>query len=96
MDQLPITPVFARVIILREKKEKMGSIIVPDSSVERHTPAKGKLLACGEATEDSIVNAIGKTVYFAQFSGAWLKVGEGEDVKEYYICQDEDIIAIEG
>lgn len=88
MTELNYEPLFARVLLEREKKDKIGSIYVPETSQTKYTPEIGKVLKVGPTADDSVKSLVGKTVYFAKFAGAWIKI----DDSEYYICQDEDIL----
>ena len=82
-------PLFARVLLEREKKEvTTGGIIIPEQAQTKHAPEYGRVVAMGPTVDESIKSLMGKTVYFAKFAGAWIKV-EGKD---YFICQDEDIL----
>lgn len=83
-------PLFARVVIERPKKEKEGSIIIPDGVQKKYAPTKGVLIDAGEGCCESVKDIIGKTVYFAKYAGDWLEVGG----KEIFICQDEDILGV--
>ena len=79
-----IKPKFSRVLIKREVKEKVGSIIIPDNQAKRHAKCEGVIIAMGETagfTEsynengESIViqtMKVGDKVIFGRHSGAWL------------------------
>ena len=86
------TPVFGRVLLNRPKEQKIGSIIIPEQAQSKLSPQKGKVVAVGENCESYIRDMIGETAIFAQYAGAWLKVGD----QEYFICQEEDILGFEG
>ena len=88
-----IKPLFARVLLRREKEEKIGSIILPDDAQKRYASLRCKVLAVGPAADPSI--AVGTTVLIGQHAGAWinLKGTPGlPDGEERYIVQDEDIL----
>jgi chaperonin GroES len=88
MTNIPFTPLFARVVLRREKVNKIGSILLPDSTADKHTPEEGILIAAGHTCEPEVSNLIGKKVIFAKYSGSWIKVGDDE----YFICQEEDLL----
>lgn len=80
-------PLFARVLLEREKIKTTG-IIIPESVEKRNMPEKGIVLKVGPTADDSVKALVGKSVYFAKFAGAWLKVGD----RDIYVCQDEDLL----
>lgn len=103
-----IKPKFSRVLIKREIKEKIGSILLPDA--KRHARCEGVIVALGETAgftesynenHESIViqtMKIGDKVIFGRHAGVWLDAsftdkGEADD-GTLFICQDQDIIAI--
>jgi len=88
--QVPFQPLFARVLLEREDKEKIGNIIIPDTAKSRYCPAEGKIVAVGDTVAENIQQLVGKVVMFAKFAGDWLEI----DGKKYFICQDEDILGV--
>lgn len=89
-------PLFSRVLIQRELKEKTaGGIIIPDA--KRHAKLEGKVIAVGPEV-DAVKE--GDVVMFGRHAGAWLDAsytGANEnDDGTLFICQDEDILAIVG
>lgn len=103
-----IKPKFNRVLVKREIKEKIGSILLPDA--KRHARCEGVIVALGETAgyTDSYDNGmnpiiiqtmkIGDKVIFGRHAGVWLDAsftdkGENDD-GTLFICQDQDIIAI--
>ena len=92
MAQIPFQPLFARVLLEREDKEKIGSIIIPESAKSRYSPAEGRIVAVGHTVDESIKELIGKVVMFAKFAGDWLEI----DGRKYFICQDEDVLGVKG
>lgn len=86
--RLPITPIFARVLLKRPIEEKTtGGILL--TNARAHAQAKGIVVAVGETCAETVKNLMGKTVYFGKFAGDWLT----HKNEEYYICLDEDILA---
>lgn len=98
-------PKFGRVLIKREVREKVGSIILPDA--KKHARCVGVIQALGETAgwveipEEGYKQTMkaGDTVVFGRHSGAWLDATYGNDGKEHddgtmFICQDADILAI--
>lgn len=90
MSNIPFTPLFARVLLKRERTEKIGSIIIPDTAKGKLDPEEGILVAVGHTAEPEIQELIGKKVMFAKYSGAWLKI----DGEEYFMCQEEDLLGV--
>lgn len=90
MDKIPFTPLFARVLLKRDKVEKIGSIIIPDSATNKYNPEEGIIVAIGHTVDEILNDMIGKKVMFAKYSGAWLKIKDAE----YFMCQDEDILGV--
>lgn len=85
-NKLPLRPLFARVLLKRDSSEvTKGGILLPTAKQE----VRGQIVAVGETCADIIKGMVGKTVYFGKFSGDWLKHNDDE----YFICQDEDILA---
>jgi co-chaperonin GroES (HSP10) len=101
-------PKFGRVLIKREVKEKIGSIIIADA--KRHASCRGKIIALGETAgwteaytesgEQAPVQTlkIGDEVIFGRHSGAWLDStysnGHDNDDGSLFICQDADILCV--
>ena len=86
-------PLFARVLIERELKEKVGSIIIPDAQRKKVAKCLGTVLAVGPAADKSI--QVGARVIFGKFAGIWLDEGRVDaDNERLFLCQDEDILAI--
>lgn len=90
MSKIPFTPLFARVLLKRDKVEKVGSIILPDSAANKYNPEEGIIVAVGHTADEVLTDLVGKKVMFAKYSGAWLKI-QGE---EYFMCQDEDLLGV--
>lgn len=81
-------PKFGRVLIKREIKEKIGSIILPDSAAKRLASCEGIIIALGETagfTDSYYKDAdgillhhivqtlkVGQRILFGRHSGAWL------------------------
>lgn len=90
--KLKYEPIFARVLIKRDVKEKTaGGIIMPNA--KRHASSEGVVLALGETA--STVLKVGYKVLFGKHSGTWIDPSnkEGEE-GTLFLCQDEDILAI--
>ncbi len=82
------TPLFARVLLKREKKDKVGSIIIPETIANKWAPDEGVVVAVGHTVDKEIRDLIGKKVMFAKYSGSWIKIKD----EEYFICQEEDLL----
>jgi co-chaperonin GroES (HSP10) len=101
-------PKFGRVLIKREIKKQIGSIILPDQQQKRHAACVGQIVGLGEtagwaedpATRQYIQTLkVGDTVAFGRHSGAWLDAtygdkGQDNDDGSLFICQDADILAV--
>lgn len=90
---MKLKPLFARVLLKREKFEKAGSILIPMDQQKRYASTRCEVLAKGPEAHEQI--KIGSTVLIGQHAGAWINAegkpaSEGED--EFYIAQDEDIL----
>lgn len=97
-------PKFGRVLIKREIKEKIGSIILPDA--KRHARCEGVIVALGETAGWADVPGqgnvqtmkVGDHVIFGRHSGAWLDATYARDSENddgtLFICQDADILCI--
>lgn len=101
-------PILGRVLIKREVKDKVGSIIIADP--KRHAKCEGKIVALGETagwsetyndnlerTPVKILN-VGDHVIFGRHAGTWLDStysmqGENDD-GTLFLCQEGDILAI--
>jgi len=90
MSKIPFTPLFARVLLRREKRDKIGSIIIPDSAANKYNPEEGIIVAIGHTADEALQGLEGKKVMFAKYSGAWIKIKD----EEYFMCQDEDLLGV--
>lgn len=93
-----LKPLFGRVLLERNRMEKIGAIILPDSAKERHASLKCKVIALGDNAEGV---EEGQTVLIGRNSGAWLDKDGNPVPREpepgeiaYFIVQDEDILCI--
>lgn len=82
------TPLFARVLLKREKTDKIGSILLPDSAVGKYNPEEGVIVSVGHTVDQEVRDLIGKKVMFAKYSGSWIKIKN----TEYFLCQEEDLL----
>ena len=88
---MALKPLFARVLLERPQfKSSSGLLIIPESAQKVNAPTRGVVVACGPTCDPGIQP--GQTVLFGKFAGEWIKDGAGNEI---YICQDEDILAIE-
>jgi len=91
-------PFDTRVLVLPDQvADKIGSIILPEAKKEREAWAmtKGTLIAVGSNAFIEWGDAAdkpmpGDRVIIAQYAG---KQHEGDDGKQYRICNDKDILA---
>lgn len=88
-----------------------GGIIIPDNQQKRMATANGTIVALGEtaglsnfrdeAGEEKTVRVLklGDKVIFGRHAGSWLdstySATEKDDEAKFFICQDEDILAVE-
>lgn len=87
-----LQPLFARVLLKREKVDKKGSIYIPESVQERYAGLKCEVLAVGPNADESI--KVGDSVIIGKYSGTWVdEDGKVTPEGEYYICNDEDLLA---
>lgn len=92
-------PLFARVLLERPKTEKIGSIHLPAESQKRLALLKCRVVACGPACDENIQP--GQQVVIGRHAGDWINADgvpglPPDDTVEYFIVQDEDILAIAG
>lgn len=94
------TPLDTRVLVLPDPiGDKIGSIIVPQSQKEKEQWAqvKATLIAAGSNAfrdwgSDAAKPEAGARVILNQYPTA--RVHEGKDGEKYWICNDEDILAM--
>ena len=89
-----IKPLFARVLLQRDKVSKIGHIYIPPSGEKRHAAWKCQVIAKGPDADEQI--RIGSWVIVGEYAGQWINangkpVAQPDDA-EFYICQDEDIL----
>ena len=91
-------PLFSRVLLEREKPKKIGNIHLPEETQRRLAFTRCRVISVGPTCEDDIKGLVGKDVLIGRHAGDWLN-GEGvpgipsDEAKEYYIVQEEDILA---
>ncbi len=90
MTKIPFTPLFARVLLKRNKVEKVGSIILPNAATNKYNPEEGIIVAVGHTVDEVLKDLVGTKVMFAKYSGAWIKISD----EEYFMCQDEDLLGV--
>ena len=89
---MALTPVWARVLVERDKLQTKSGIIIPESAEKRNAPAIGTVIAVGENCEDWVKDLIGKRVMFGRHAGDWITDPNGGP--EVYILQEEDILGV--
>lgn len=89
-----LKPLFARVLLRREKFEKAGSIFIPTDQHKRYASTRCVVLDKGPEADEQI--RVGSTVLIGQHAGAWINAegnpASDNDEEEFYIAQDEDIL----
>ena len=96
---MKLVPLFARVLLDRPKKERIGSIILPSIAQKQYASLKCRVLACGQHCEPEIKDLTGKHVLIGRNAGAWLDKdgnplpheGDADDVA-FFIVQEQDIL----
>ena len=85
-----IQPLADRVLIKpAAAEEKIGGIIIPDTSKEK--PLKGEVLAVGKGTKDEeMVLQVNDTVLYGKYSGTELEL----DGEKYLIMRQSDVLAV--
>lgn len=96
MSECKYRPLFGRVLIQREVKEKNGSIVIPQHLRMRHARNEGIVVAIGPTCDESI--QIGNKVVFGKHAGTWLdktySVTVEAEETPYFLCQDEDVLLV--
>ena len=85
-----IKPLADRVLILpASAEEKIGGIIIPDTSKEK--PLHGTVVAAGNGTkEEEMILKEGDEVLYGKYSGTELE----HDGKKYLIMKQSDVLAV--
>jgi len=91
-----VRPLHDRIIVqrLEEGEQKVGGIIIPDSSKEK--PQQGKVIAAGNGkTKDDgqrlpLDVKAGDTILFGKYSGQEIKL----DGEEYLIMREDEVLAV--
>lgn len=98
MSELPLRPLFDRVLLQREKLTHAGSILIPEEAAKRHAPNRGTIVALGPSVDEGL--EIGASYIFGAYAGTWINAqgtplpqGDNVEEAEYYVCQDTDLIA---
>lgn len=95
MSECKYRPLFGRVLIQREVKEKSGSIVIPSHLRMRHARNEGVVIALGPTAEG--VN-VGDRVVFGKHAGTWLdktySVTVEAEETPFFLCMDEDILLV--
>lgn len=89
VSNLPIVPVFSRVVIKQIEVEKVGSIYVPETSAKEGElqTNEGYILAIGEEVSRF---SVGDKVYYGRYSGFKCTINS----QKYRIMNEEDIIGV--
>jgi len=102
---MKLQPCYARILLQREKQEKVGSILIPDEAKKRHATTRCQIIGMGPTAdrdhpEGPKINGLeeGMTVIIGKYAGDWINtegkmVTNAEDA-EYYVIQDVDVLAI--
>lgn len=85
---LGIKPLFSRIIIKKKKITQIGLIILPANAKSMET-SEGEIAAIGD--EVSALK-VGDYVIYGKYAGAKMEIKD--DVNEYVVLNEEDVIAI--
>jgi len=95
MSELPLNPLFDRVLLQRPRQTKIGSIHIPEQFAKRNAPTRGMCVATGAACDETI--EIGKSYVFGVHAGTWINADgmavPNDDDGEFFVCVDTDLIA---
>lgn len=90
-------PYLNRVVLEKEegdvvKNMKKAGLLLPDTiNKGKFDPARGTVIQAGDGCEEAVKNHVGKKVLYAKYAGSGIKI----DGKDYFICNDEDILYLE-
>lgn len=91
-------PLFARVLLAREKLMKSGGgIIIPEHAQKSHAALEGRVVAVGPTCHSSVKDLIGRRVAFGTYAGEWQSKHRLPDLsptEDLFICQDEDLLYV--
>jgi co-chaperonin GroES (HSP10) len=95
MSDLPLDPLFDRVLLRRPKQKQIGSIVVPEQYAKRNAPTRGTCVAKGPSCDSTV--SVGADYVFGIHAGTWINA-EGmavsnDDEAEFFVCVDTDLIA---
>lgn len=89
-----LEPLFARVLLEREKPGKIGSVHIPEEWAKRNASTRCRVLAKGPTADKSI--EIGATYLIGQHAGTWINANgravPGPEDAEFYLTADEDLL----
>lgn len=95
-NSMKLQPLFARVLLERERVQQIGRIILPDSVADRHASLKCRVLAVGPTCDPEIKELVGKSVLIGKNAGTWLNA-DGNTVPKadeatFFMVQEQDIL----
>ena len=87
---MTIKPLADRVLVLpAPAEEKVGGIIIPDTSKEK--PQRGKVIAVGNGTKDEeMILKVNDEVLYGKYAGTEIEC-EGE---KYLMMRQSDVLAV--
>jgi co-chaperonin GroES (HSP10) len=94
-------PLFARVLLEREKQEKIGSVLLPQDSQKRMAALRCKVIACGPTCEEDIKSLVGKDVLIGRHAGDWINehgipgIPDNGTVERYIVQEEDLLVALE-
>ena len=96
-----IEPLYERVLLRREKADKIGAVYLPEQHAKNHATTLCEVVGVGpdvnnpERCKTEI--RIGMKVLIGQYAGTWInELGMAvadPNTAEYYLVKDEDLLA---
>lgn len=93
-------PVHARVLVKRQKAEKVGSILLPDEAQKRYAALRCTVVRISNTCELAQLGKLepGDDVLIGRYSGDWVnmegKVITPTEEAELFVVSEDDIIGI--
>jgi co-chaperonin GroES (HSP10) len=87
---MKLIPKWEFLILKREIKEKIGSILLPDDAQKRLLDNTGIVDSVGPEAADWVQELVDQEIVYKQYGGNWQTV----DGVEFYTIHQDDIIAV--
>jgi co-chaperonin GroES (HSP10) len=85
-----LQPQFDKLIIARERPDKVGSVLLPDTAKAYMSKNLGRIVAVGPNADENL--KVGQAVIFGRSAGDWQKLPGSE--QEVFFALDTDIICV--